>query len=348
MNKRILYITLVLSIFFTACKSQSGVQLPKDPKGFKLLSEYKLFQGNPSDLNAVEGVIPYDINNPLFSDYAEKARFIWMPEGQKAIANEDGSIQFPEGTILVKNFYYHHKEKKQIVETRLLIKFKAKWEVYPYIWKEDQSDAELQVAGGTVPVTFNHLDKEISFRYTVPNKFQCKNCHNADNVLLPIGPQIAQLNKIYTYQTGEKNQLDYWSEIGYLNYNRTSETPIMASWENADNNIASRAKAYLDGNCAHCHNSKGSASTSGLFLKFTELDPMRWGICKTPVAAGRGSGGRQVDIYPQHPEKSILVYRMESDDPGVMMPEIGRKLVHQEAVDLISEWIKSMEANPCK
>ncbi|MCZ2394067.1 MAG: hypothetical protein LC105_09440 [Chitinophagales bacterium] len=341
------YIVLIFSILLIACKSHSEVQLPSNPKGFNLLSEYKLFEGLLSDLKPVKGVIPYDINNPLFSDYAEKARFIWMPEGKTASPNEDGSIQYPEGTILVKNFFFTHENKRQIVETRLLIKFKSKWEVYPYVWNKEQTDAEIKNAGALVPVTFTHLKKEISFKYSVPNKFQCKNCHNADNVLLPIGPKIAQLNKLFPYNSGTINQLDYWEEIGYLDYHRSPETPIMTSWENANINIEQRAKAYLDGNCAHCHNPKGSASTSGLFLQFTELNPMRWGICKTPVAAGRGSGGKTFDISPQHPEESILLYRMESDDPGVMMPEIGRKLVHQEAVDLIYNWIKNMEETPC-
>lgn len=67
------------------------------------------------------------------------------------------------------------------------------------------------------------------------------------------------------------------------------------------------------------------------------------GIYKGPVAAGAGSGGLNYDIVPDIPDKSILTYRMESKDPGVMMPELGRRLVHTEGIDLIKNWIKSMK-----
>jgi hypothetical protein len=60
------------------------------------------------------------------------------------------------------------------------------------------------------------------------------------------------------------------------------------------------------------------------------------------VAAGRGSGGFRYDVFPGHPEESILLHRMKSLDPGVMMPEMGRKLVHDEGVALIEEWIRSL------
>ena len=64
---------------------------------------------------------------------------------------------------------------------------------------------------------------------------------------------------------------------------------------------------------------------------------------KPPVAAGRGSGDLDYTIVPGQPDKSIMVYRMESTDPGIMMPELGRKLVHNEGVELVKKWIKEME-----
>lgn len=70
--------------------------------------------------------------------------------------------------------------------------------------------------------------------------------------------------------------------------------------------------------------------------------PLALGIGKAPVAAGKGSGGRMFSIVPGSPDESILVYRIESTDPGVMMPEMGRRLVHEEGVSLIREWIQSM------
>ena len=83
--------------------------------------------------------------------------------------------------------------------------------------------------------------------------------------------------------------------------------------------------------------------TSGLFLNIEETDPTRLGVLKPPVAAGRGSGDRLHTLVPGKPDASIMIYRMESTAPGVMMPELGRKLVHKKGVELVREWIKRME-----
>jgi hypothetical protein len=99
----------------------------------------------------------------------------------------------------------------------------------------------------------------------------------------------------------------------------------------------------LDINCAHCHNKAGQAQTSGLYLDWKQTDHTAFGFNKSPIAAGRGSGDLKYDIVPGRPEESILLYRMKSTDPGVMMPELSRSLVHNEGVDLIREWIKGMK-----
>ncbi len=83
--------------------------------------------------------------------------------------------------------------------------------------------------------------------------------------------------------------------------------------------------------------------TSGLNLSVAEPDPTALGILKTPVAAGRGSGGNAYDIVPGKPDESILIYRLTSTDPGDMMPELGRKTVHTESLILLKEWIRAMK-----
>ena len=103
-----------------------------------------------------------------------------------------------------------------------------------------------------------------------------------------------------------------------------------------------RARAYLDINCGHCHNPAGPASNSGLFLTYEAPTGPAMGIGKGPVAAGRGSGGRMVGIEPGHPDASILLYRMDSNEPGVMMPELARTQRHDAAVELVREWIAEM------
>jgi hypothetical protein len=107
--------------------------------------------------------------------------------------------------------------------------------------------------------------------------------------------------------------------------------------------VGERARAWLDINCAHCHSPNGSARTSGLDLRLAQQDAAKFGVWKTPVAAGHGSGGRDYDIVPGKPDESIMMFRLESADPSVMMPNVSRRLVPEEAVALLREWISGMK-----
>ena len=109
-----------------------------------------------------------------------------------------------------------------------------------------------------------------------------------------------------------------------------------------DASLDARARAYLDINCSHCHNPSGPADTSGLNLEPDAAGPAL-GTCKAPIAAGGGSGGRPYGIVPGKPEESITVFRMETTDPGKMMPELGRAVSHEEGVALITAWIAQMQ-----
>ena len=85
------------------------------------------------------------------------------------------------------------------------------------------------------------------------------------------------------------------------------------------------------------------ASNSGLNLDLEEDRPANLGVGKRPVAAGRGSGGLEVSIEPGRPDRSILVHRMASTEPAVMMPELGRSVVHTEGLALVSAYIRSLK-----
>ncbi|MEM9054621.1 MAG: hypothetical protein AAGB16_04785, partial [Pseudomonadota bacterium] len=121
------------------------------------------------------------------------------------------------------------------------------------------------------------------------------------------------------------------------------QVPVMARAFDPSASLTDQARAYLDINCAHCHKATGSASNSGLWLDWEIEDAVTWGVGKHPTAAGRGSGDALVVIKPGQPDKSILAYRMASDEPGVAMPELGRALVHAEGVALIEAWISDMD-----
>ena len=344
---------LLIQIFFLDCQSTKeikSVNVQPDQLPLSFLSEYAFFDGKLKELKPNERVLPYDLNTPLFSDYAYKARFVWMPDSVRATIAENGQILFPENTVLIKNFYYpidfSHPEKDwQMVETRLLYKKSDQWEAYTYIWNEEETDAKLSLIGDLQPVSWtDQRGKLHEIEYLVPNKNQCKSCHNADNKLEPIGPKVQNLNKETIYGTVQKNQLERWQELGLLEIDQPiNNYSKIVNWEDASSDLSSRALAYLDVNCGHCHRSDGPAHTTGLYLTYDQTNKGRLGICKSPVAAGKGSGDRLFGVHPGQADSSILVFRMESNDPGIMMPELGRVIKHQEGIDLVRAWIDSME-----
>jgi uncharacterized repeat protein (TIGR03806 family) len=345
-----------LSILFSFKKS---TQLPAFqafvPK--ENLSEYGFFKGKIADQIPAEGVIPYRLNTPLFSDYAEKLRFVKLPAGKTVAYNPDEVLSFPVGTVIIKTFYYPNDFRqpeagRRIMESRLLVHEENGWKALEYVWNDDQSDAYLEVAGETKEISWIHSDgKKRTLQYSMPNLNQCKGCHNRNEQMMPIGPSARQLNgDLHYLENGQQltdNQLMHWQKLGVLTGLPVLESvPKAAVWNDAaSGSLEARARAWLDINCAHCHRNEGPAKTSGLILSYNETDLTKLGIMKAPVAAGRGSGGRQFSIVPGQPEKSILMYRLESADPGEMMPELGRKVTHTEGAALVREWIKAMKVN---
>ena len=317
------------------------------PKFPVKLSDYGFFEGNLQAQKPIDGVTPYTLISPLFSDYASKLRFVQLPTGKSVAYNPDSVFQFPVGTRIVKTFYYPIDARKpnaerRLMETRILSHESTGWVALPYIWNEEQTEAYLEVAGGTRLVEFKDAKgKNQQVNYVVPNVNQCKGCHERDGIMTPIGPSARQMNAAMTYSHGAENQLDYWRRTNRMN-GVPEDRPIFVAYMDEHAPLNERVKAYLDINCAHCHNPKGPAKSSGLFLEHRYYGAAAYGIMKSPVAAGRGSGGLNYDIVPGKPSESILLYRLDSHDPGVMMPELGRTKIHQEGVVLIREWIKSM------
>ncbi|WP_373522176.1 SO2930 family diheme c-type cytochrome [Aquiflexum sp.] len=319
---------------------------------FKNLSEYGFFKGQLRALNPSGELVYYKPSSSLFTDYAFKSRYIWMPEGNSAIIKQDlgGSFDFPDKTIIIKNFYYpldfrNPEWEKRIIETRLMVKRQGVWEAFPYIWKDDQTEAEYKVVGAEKEVSWTDLNgNEQVINYIVPNKNQCKSCHNENEVMVPIGVKAKYLNHAIRFGEESKNQLVKWSEVGFLpKIQDLNQYPTMVDYSDVSQPLELRAKAYLDINCAHCHRAEGPASTSGLFLDYEETDPMKLGVFKTPVAAGFGAGSFKYAIYPGKADESIITFRMSTNKVGAAMPELGRVSVHEEGVGLIREWIDGMK-----
>ena len=316
------------------------------------LSEYDFFKLPLANLEPTDGVVLYGLNSPLFSDYAFKKRFVYLPDSKKINYKNKGVMDFENGSVLIKNFYYPKdfrkpEQEKRIIETRLLIKEDDAWKPLNYIWNEEQTEATLNYVGKQELVHWiDNEGAERSVSYAVPNLNQCKNCHARGKNITPIGPTAAQWNKTYSLALSDKNQLDYFYEKGILEeLIEPALRPKMPVWNDALLPLDHRAKAYLDANCAHCHNLEGSAKNSGLYLSYTQTDARKRGIFKPPIAAGKGSGDFIYDIVPGHPEESILIYRMKSNDPSIRMPEIGRSIAHTEGLNLLERYIEELAQN---
>ncbi len=320
------------------------------------LSELGLFKGNGSTQEPAAGVIPYDLITTLFTDYTSKHRFIRLPEGKSIKFNSTDVLDFPVGTMLIKTFSYlkdfrDPSQGERLLETRVEFLKESGWYGYAYIWNEAQTEAELSLGGGEVDVSWIHSDGlPRSTRHLVPNANQCISCHSQHDKYVPIGPTAANLNRLFHYSQGEENQLAYLKRQKLLKaVPETESIETLAAFDDpGSGSLDQRVRAYLSVNCAHCHSPGGNARTTGLDLRLTQTDPAKIGVWKTPVAAGRGSGGRSYDIVPGEPEKSILMHRLQSSDLAARMPNIGNRIVHQEAVDLIQKWISEMEPTQSK
>ena len=325
--------------------SASNVNYNLETMPYQTLSAYNFFSGTLKDLTPTFGVLPYDLNSALFSDYAKKKRFLWMPPNVMATYNEDANpLNFPVGTIIIKNFYYEHvlpNDETKILETRLMIKKDDGWTFAEYIWNDTQTEAEIETNGSYVSFDWVEIDEIKSVNYRIPSIAECFTCHNKFGVPQPIGPKPQNLNKDYNYAEGTSNQLSKWVGQGYLENNLPSTINTTVNWNDDSLPLDLRARSYIDINCAHCHSDESYCEYRPMrFAYFQNNDETNIGICVTPDT--------QVEPYtkivvPQNIDLSLLHFRMSTTEQQYRMPLLGRTLKHEEGVRLIEQWINSLE-----
>jgi uncharacterized repeat protein (TIGR03806 family) len=355
---RLLRIAIVLSIVLVwSCKKDNvedllppppdtSVHFEIDQVPYAKLSDYRFFVGDLKNMEPNDRVLPYEPITPLFSDYAHKKRFVWMmPDSSANYVNDSSLLDFPNGTVFIKNFYYDNVQPtltRKILETRLLIKRNDEWIFADYVWNEDQTEAYADLNGSYQQVDWIHDDgnpKSTTFR--IPSEPECHTCHKSNNLNTPIIPKPQHLNKSYTYADGAMNQLQKWQSVGYLTGNIPANVYSVVDWTDDTQSLELRVRSYLDANCAHCHSDGGHCYYRPIRLAFNMTDdPNNLGVCVTP----------QQMITPQlahiiargNINKSVMYFRMNTNDPQYMMPLMGRTMVHQEAVDLLEQYINSL------
>jgi uncharacterized repeat protein (TIGR03806 family) len=354
---------ILLVSLLAGCGESAGqdCELTRPPAGepFEKLSDYCFFDGEPSTQTSglSEGVVPYNVRSKLYSDHSDKFRFIVLPDGETIDYDETEMWSFPDGTIIIKTFYYPHDARnpsdgRRLLETRLMIKWDGEWRPQVYLWNNEQTQAKRHLIGKDRQVEWiDEQGDDRSVNYRVPGVTACKSCHSVDNNIELLGPRTRQLNRMYRYADGTRNQLVHFNDKGMLApelQTAPQELPRLADPKDESLSIETRARAYLEGNCAHCHTPNGPASNSGLFLSVETESKRQLGVCKQPVAAGGGTGGFEYDIKPGHPDESIMIYRVKSSEPGVKMPELPLRTVDEFGASLLSDWIAQMEPTGCE
>lgn len=309
-----------------------------------VLSDYNFFEGDLKDLNPTFGVVPYDLITPLFTDYAKKKRFIWMPNG--VMANYDGdhsSLDFPEGTILIKNFYYNDVQPNnstKILETRIMYKKATEWDFANYVWNDEQTEAFFTNQASTVNISWLQGESIKTTNYRIPSRAECFTCHNQLDNPTPIGLKPQNLNKDYNYNEGITNQLLKLREIGYLTNDIPNNIKTVAAWDDTSQSLNERVRSYLDINCAHCHSDNGHCNYRPMRFEYLFTDnPENIGVCIEPETQFIPNS---YIVKPNDTDLSILYYRISTTDDSFRMPLLGRTINHEEGIELIEEWINSL------
>jgi uncharacterized repeat protein (TIGR03806 family) len=312
------FIALIASFQFFACNKGELLSPELLPK----LSDYSIFIGNSSDLTPNIDYKLYDLSAQLFTDYAEKQRLIKVPIGTTMTATNDGLLDFPEGTIIVKTFYYYNDKRdttkgKKIIETRLLVKTSGEWKAGTYRWDDAQNEAYLITAG--LSKTVNWIDQKGVGRvinYQIPSNIDCKTCHNTSNVVMPIGPKVRNLNMEVIRNNTSQNQLTYLHNQGVLNSVDPSSFSTLPNYKDETLSLEQRARAYTEINCAHCHNSRSFAASVGLGFNYENtLEETKILDFKIEIINRTQSGG---------------------------MPKIGTTIIDHDGVEILKNYINSL------
>lgn len=355
--KKFLLFSLVLGAFVLySCHKDEPFYSPVDfdlsQVPYPKLSDYKFFEGDIKNQTPAAKVIPYKPASALFSDYAHKKRFVWLPKGARATYNGDDNIfNFPVGAVLIKTFYYDNVQPSnttKLVETRLLINKADGWKAFTYVWNEAQTDAFLETTnnGLFIPITFLNNGTPKSIDYKVPSQTECITCHKINpthatggEITIPIGPKPQNLNTTYDYNGTALNQIEKWKAEGYLGNDIPNNIYSTINWEDTTQPLELRARSYLDINCGHCHRDGGHCDYTNVRFNFSNTNENTLGVCMTPLFS---IPNMSYVINKGRANRSEMVYRISSVAASEMMPIIGRSVVHDEGVQLIKDWINGL------
>ena len=335
-----LFLLICLITAYVQCNiriKQRGVNLNLSAIPPQYLSDYNFFVGNMAEMIPNAQVIRYKIKNYQFSLSARCNNYIYIPEGKKTSYIDTGLLQLPVGSCLIKNLYIPNDLEnvdldQTLIETQLLILSDAGWEAYSYVWNEEQKDAVLVTESEIKNVNlFSHSGGRLNASLFSNISSSCRSCHFVDNKISPIGLKVRNLNLEVQWDGSSQNQLEYWASKGILTGLTCPATKpsIISYTDTLSNTIEERARAYLDINCAHCHNAKTQNAKLAFDFSYENQDLRNLGIIEA------------LKYFKSLDLKNIE--KVHTNKLGFKAPIID--VFDKAGLNLIKNWITSIDTN---
>jgi uncharacterized repeat protein (TIGR03806 family) len=291
-----------------------------------------------------EGLIPYDVNNELWSDGVMKRRLFSIPLGHAIGFDPTEAWRYPVGSVLVKHFELPLDVGSpwpiRRLETRVLVRHASSWGTYTYKWNDQQDDAELLAAREDAAYVIRDRYAQGGtrvFPWTYPGPADCLQCHTAaaGHVL---GHNTLQTNRTSTWLGPGVNQVDQWNAMSLFDRDvgAAEQYQRLSHLHDVRVPLRDRARSYLAANCAQCHR-PGGVMQGDMDLRFTTSDAGTRTVWVRPTRGDLGIPDA-FRIRPGSPDTSVLWERMRRLD-GTRMPGLGTHAVDLDALLVVGEWI---------
>jgi uncharacterized repeat protein (TIGR03806 family) len=298
-------------------------------------------------------LVPYEVNSPLWADGTDKRRFLVLPDGTTIGYKDSGAWDLPDGTILVKEFLVDletgNPATQRAIETRFLVKRNGTWQGYTYEWNDEQTDAFL--LSGSATKTFTLTDPQspgaiTTYTHYLPSRADCARCHTPVSGGA-LGLHTGQINRPHDYDGVVDNQLRAMDHIGLFGLDGLPDVPAQLPRFPDPADVAvpleGRARSYLQGNCAQCHQPGGPTAAS-IDLRYETPLALTNTCDAVPVSGDLGVAGSRI-LVPGAPDQSVLWLRDSRRGTG-QMPPLATNAVDPLGSELVRDWILSLSSCP--
>ncbi|WP_394835959.1 hypothetical protein LVJ94_03515 [Pendulispora rubella] len=318
------------SAVLSACGSE--VDRPHDAEPQRL-SQTGLYADIAGKRVAPE-VLAYSPSHHLWSDGADKKRWVLLPPGARIDTSDMDHWRFPIGTKFFKEFGHDGR----LLETRLIEHVadtgndEVDYRMTAFLWRSDQSEADAALDGA---------ENVHGTEHDVPSRNDCFKCHIGDRGKA-LGFSAIQLAR--TGASPSEVTLSWLAAQGKL----TVPPPADADFSAPGDETTAAALGYLHANCGHCHNENGLAwpdTPMVLRLSVAERDPHATKIYETAVGVPilrRQHSPYANRIAAGHAEESGLVHRMSKRGTREAMPPIASEEIDPAGIELVTRWIAGL------